>query len=216
MRLHRCAGKILFLCLALGLWNSPDTWALTANPTSLTFQAVQGGSNPPSQSITVSKSNTKATNWTASDSANWVGVSPGTGSITKSSQIVVAVNTAGLTPGTYSATVAVTVYKGGSVSVPVTLTVAASTTTTTSTSTTSSSTVSLAWDPPETSTGIAGYNVYVGTTSGVYGAPINVGNVTSYVISNLGIGNTYYFTVTDYDGSGVESIASNEVSQSIY
>jgi Fibronectin type III domain. len=74
----------------------------------------------------------------------------------------------------------------------------------------------LAWDPPETSTGIAGYNVYVGTTSGVYGAPINVGNVTSYVISNLGIGNTYYFTVTDYDGSGVESIASNEVSQSIY
>lgn len=214
MRLHRCAVKVWILCLALGLWMAPDTWALSASPRSLTFQAVQGGSNPPSQSITVSKPNNKTTNYTASDSASWVIVSPATGSITKSSQIVVVVNTAGLTPGTYSATVAVTVSKGGSMSVPVTLTVAASTTTTTST--TSSNTASLAWDPPETSTGIAGYKVYVGTASGVYSAPINVGNVTSHVISNLGVGNTYYFAVTDYDGSGLESIASNEASKSIY
>ncbi len=43
MRLLRCAAKVLSLALVLGLWNSPDTWALTASPASLTFQAVQGG-----------------------------------------------------------------------------------------------------------------------------------------------------------------------------
>jgi len=63
---------------------------------------------------------------------------------------------------------------------------------------------------------VAGYNVYVGTASGVYGPPINVGNVTSYVVNNLVIGNTYYFVVTDYNTSGVESAPSNQVSKSIY
>jgi hypothetical protein len=205
--------KVIFLTLTLGLWNSADTWALTASPTSLTFQAVQGGSNPAGQSLSVSKSNTKTTNWTASDSASWVSVSPATGSITKSSQILVTVNTAGLAGGTYSASVVVTVYKGGSVTVPVTLTVTP--TTTTSSTTLTSTAASLAWDPA-TDTSIAGYNVYVGTASGVYGAPINVGNVTSYILNNLALGSTYYFVVTTYDTSGAESIPSNEVSKSVY
>ena len=79
-----------------------------------------------------------------------------------------------------------------------------------------STTASLSWSPPTTSTGVAGYNVYMGTASGVYGAPINVGNVTSYVVNNLVIGNTHYFVVKDYNSSGVESPPSNEVSKSIY
>ena len=58
--------------------------------------------------------------------------------------------------------------------------------------------------------------MYVGTASGVYGPAINVGNVTSYMVNNLAIGNTYYFVVTDYNTSGVESPSSNEVSKSIY
>ena len=214
MRLLRCTGKVLSLALVLGLWNSPATWALTASPASLTFQAIQGGNNPASQSVNVSKPNKKDTNWTASDSANWVSVSPTTGSFTSSSQITVVVNTAGLAAGTYSATVTVTAYKGGSVSIPVSLTVAPTTTTGSSTST-SNTAASLTWDPI-TDTGIAGYNVYVGTAPGVYGAPINVGNVTSRIIDNLAVGSTYYFVVTAYNTSGVESIPSNEVSKSIY
>jgi len=63
---------------------------------------------------------------------------------------------------------------------------------------------------------VAGYNVYVGTASGVYGPPINVGNVTSYVVNNLVRGNTYYYVVTGYNTSGIESPPSNEVSKSIY
>ena len=214
MRLLRCTGKVLSLALVLGLWNSPATWALTASPASLTFQAIQGGNNPASQSVNVSKPNKKDTNWTASDSASWVSVSPTTGSSTSSSQITVLVNTAGLASGTYSATVTVTAYKGGSVSIPVSLTVAPTTTTGSSTPT-SNTAASLTWDPI-TDTGIAGYNVYVGTAPGVYGAPINVGNVTSRIIDNLAVGSTYYFVVTTYNTSGVESIRSNEVSKSIY
>jgi hypothetical protein len=214
MRLIRCAAKILSLALVLGLWNSSESWALAASPASLTFQAVQGGNNPASQSVNVSKPNRKNTNWTASDSASWVSVSPTIGSFTSSSQITVLVNTAGLAAGTYSATVTVTAYKGGSVSIPVSLTVAPTTTTSSSTST-SNTAASLTWDPVM-DTSVAGYNVYVGTASGVFGPPINVGNVTSRIINNLAVGSTYYFVVTAYDTSGVESNPSNEVSKSVY
>ena len=80
----------------------------------------------------------------------------------------------------------------------------------------STTTASLSWNPPTNTTGVTGYNVYVGTASGVYGPPINAGNVTSYMVNNLVIGTTYYFVVTGYSASGVESPSSNEVSKSIY
>ena len=209
----------LAVVVAMGMWTAPQAFALTATPASLSFQAVQGGTNPASQSVNVSKSNNKTTSWTASDSATWISVSPGEGSMSTAAQITVTVNTARLAAGTYSATVAVTVYKGGSVSIPVSLTVTTATTTTSpstpGTSSTSNTTASLSWSPPSTSA-VAGYNVYVGTASGVYGAPINIGNVTSYTVTNLAVGSTYYFVVTDYDATGSESPPSNEVSKSIY
>ena len=207
------------LALAISLWTSPEAWALTVSPTTMTFQAVQGGTNPYSGTINVSKSNNHQTTWTATDSAPWLTVSPGTGSITSTALVAVAVNITGLAAGTYTTTVTIKVDKGGSASVPVTLTVAPAPTTsalTTPTSSTSTSTTaSLSWSAV-TNSDQAGYKVYVGTASGVYGPPINVGNVTSYVLSNLAVGNTYYFAVTDYNTSGVESLPSNEVSKSLY
>jgi len=213
-------SAIMAVALAFGIedYTASQAFAASASPTALSFQAMQGGASPASQSVTVSKPNKKTTNWTASDSASWVSVSPPSGTITNTSQISVSVNTAGLAAGTYSATVAITMYQGGSVSIPVSLTVAPSTTANspgTSTSTTTTSTALLAWSPP-TSTTVAGYNVYVGTAPGVYGAPINVGNVSSYTVANLAVGYTYYFVVTDYNSSGVESLPSNEVSKVIY
>jgi Fibronectin type III domain/Viral BACON domain len=199
--------------LAISLSALPDAWALQVSPTTLSFQAVQGGTTPPSQIVNVLKNNKRTLSWSSSDNATWVSVSPTTGSITDSAQISVSVNPAGLTPGTYTATVTVSVTKGGNISVPVTLTVTSSGTTTSTSS--SSNTASLSWNPP-TSTSLAGYKVYVGTSSGVYGSSINVGNVTSYAVSNLGVGTTYYFAVTAYNTSGVESGFSNEVSKSIY
>jgi hypothetical protein len=220
-RSARCALSLRFWCglglaLAIGLWTSPEAWALTVSPTSMTILAVQGGSNPYSQTVMVSNSNNHQTTWTATDSATWLTVSPGTGSITSTAQVAVAVNITGLAAGTYTTTVTIKVDKGGSASIPVSLTLTPATTTSSLTTTTSTSTTaSLSWSAV-TNTDQAGYKVYVGTGSGVYGPPINVGNVTSYVVSNLAVGNTYYFVVTDYNTSGVESPPSSEVSKSIY
>jgi hypothetical protein len=210
------------LALAIGIWTSPEAWALTVSPTAVSFQAVQGATNPPSQSVNVSKPNNRTTSWAATDNATWLTVSPGVGTITSTAQVAVAVNTTGLAAGTYSATVTIKVDKGGSASIPVTLTVAPAPTTSSSTSSSTTTTLTststgatLSWNAA-TSTGLAGYKVYLGTASGVYGTSINVGNVTSYGVSNLAVGNTYYFVVTAYNTSGSESPPSNEVSKSIY
>ena len=220
MRSGILCSSVIALAFAFGIegYTGAQVFAASASPAALSFQAVQGGGSPASQSVNVSKSNKKPTSWTASDSASWVSVSPSSGTITNTSQITVSVNTAGLAAGTYSATVAVSVYQGGSVSIPVSLTVAPGMTTNssgTSTPTTTTTTALLSWSPP-TSTSVAGYNVYVGTVPGTYGAPINVGNTTSYTVANLAVGYTYYFVVTDYNVSGVESLPSNEVYKVVY
>ncbi|MGH7772383.1 MAG: fibronectin type III domain-containing protein [Candidatus Binatia bacterium] len=197
-----------------------EAWALQVSPTNLTFQAVQGGTNPPSQTVNVLKmgKSSRQVSWNGGDNATWLNVSPASGTLTATAQIVVSVNTAGLTAGTYTATVTITASQGGNASVPVTLKVTSGPTTgSTSTSSSSgiSTTASLTWGP-NTETDLAGYKVYVGTSSRVYGSPINVGNLTSYALTNLLVGSTYYFAVTAYDGSGNESGFSNEVSKSIY
>jgi hypothetical protein len=75
---------------------------------------------------------------------------------------------------------------------------------------------SLAWNAPTTYTdgtpltAPAGYKVYYGTTSGNYTNVIEVHNLTSCLINSLSPG-TYYFVVTCYDSSGIESDFSNEI-----
>jgi hypothetical protein len=71
--------------------------------------------------------------------------------------------------------------------------------------------VTLAWDL-SSSPNIGGYRLYSGTTSGVYSQTIEVGYATSILVSNLVTGKTYFFVVTAYDTTGVESAPSNEVS----
>ena len=124
--------------LAVSLLAFPDAWALDAVPTKLSFQAVQGGTNPPSQIVNILKNDDRTLSWSSNDNAPWVSVSPTTGSLTSSAQISVSVNPTGLAAGTYTGTVTVSVKKGGNISVPVTLTVASGSTTS-STSTTQSS-----------------------------------------------------------------------------
>src|SRR5206468_3692217 len=65
------------------------------------------------------------------------------------------------------------------------------------------------WD---VSTGAAGYKVHFGTASRVYGAPVDVGTRTTYTVTGLAAG-TYYFAVTAYDTSGVQSSFSNEATR---
>lgn len=69
----------------------------------------------------------------------------------------------------------------------------------------------LSWSP-NTEPLLEGYKVYYGTIPGVYSASIDVGNRTSYTVTGLGIG-TYYFAITAYEASRIESGFSNEVSK---
>ena len=201
--------------LVVSLSALPEARALQVTPTSLSFQAVQGGTNPPSQIVNILKNNDRTLNWSSSDNATWVSVSPTTGNITNSAQISVSVNPAGLAAGTYTGTVTFTVTKGGNITVPVTMTSGSTSSLTLPSTSSSGSTASLTWSP-DTSTNLAGYKVYVGTSSRVYSSAVNVGNVTTYAVTNLGIGTTYYFAVSAFNSSGIESGFSNEVSKSIY
>ena len=73
--------------------------------------------------------------------------------------------------------------------------------------------IQLAWDP-NSETNLAGYKVYYGLAPGNYSVAINLGNQTTYTVTGLAVG-TYYFVVTAYNTSGLESDASNEVSATI-
>src|SRR4029077_1415566 len=71
--------------------------------------------------------------------------------------------------------------------------------------------VTLAWDP-DSDPSVVGYRLYSGTASGVYTQTTEAGSATSMVISNLAAGKTYYFAVTGYNSSAVESAFSNQIS----
>ena len=61
---------------------------------------------------------------------------------------------------------------------------------------------------------LAGYKVYVGTSSHKYSSVRNAGKVTQFTVGPLAAG-TYYFCVTAYDTSGNESAYSTEVSRKL-
>jgi len=72
----------------------------------------------------------------------------------------------------------------------------------------------LAWDA-NTEPGITGYKIYWGPSSGNYTSSKDAGNNTSATITGLDEGKTYYFAATAYNGDGVESGYSSQVSYTI-
>ena len=68
----------------------------------------------------------------------------------------------------------------------------------------------LAWDPSAPSTDVAGYFIYYGVSTRSYTNRVDVGLGTNGVVSNLVAGTTYYFAMTAYTSSGLESDFSNE------
>ena len=74
--------------------------------------------------------------------------------------------------------------------------------------------VTLAWDrSPDSS--VIGYRIYYGAASGNYTNSVAVGNVTTNAVQGLTSGVTYFFAVTAYDASGLESSFSNETSYTV-
>ncbi len=83
---------------------------VSVSPTSLAFSAVQNGSLPQAQSITVAAP--RRTRFTAAASVQnggtqWLSISP-SGSLSTNQTLAVSVNLAGLAAGTYSGTVSIT------------------------------------------------------------------------------------------------------------
>lgn len=203
---------------ATGATNTPQTITVTLtltapgtiglSPTTLNFTAIQGGSNPINQGLTISNTGGGTLSWTVSDDATWLTPSPTSGTGTGTSTI--SINTTGLATGTYNATISIasTGATNSPRTIPVTLTVSAPT----------SSSATLTWNA-NTDSDLQGYKVYKATTSGAYvGAPLATlpaGTVT-YQATGLLSGTTYFFVVTAYDTAGNESVFSTEVSKSIF
>jgi PKD repeat protein len=103
----------------------PATPALAVAPSSLTFSATAGGASPAAKTLDVSNAGTGTLNWSASESAPWLSVSPGSSS--GAGTITVTPAIAGLSAGTYTTDITVSAAgaAGSPKTIPVTLDVAA-------------------------------------------------------------------------------------------
>jgi hypothetical protein len=112
--------KIVPITLTL---DPPAPPALSVSPSSLSFTATAGGSNPAAKTLSVSNTGGGTLSFTASDAATWAAVSPTSG--TAPADVSVSVNIAGLSAGTYTTDVTVSSAgaTGSPATVPVTLTV---------------------------------------------------------------------------------------------
>ena len=72
----------------------------------------------------------------------------------------------------------------------------------------------MAWDP-SSDPSVVGYRLYQGGESLVYTNVVDVGNATLATITALVPGSTYYFAVTAYDSSGLESAFSGEIAYTV-
>lgn len=93
------------------------------SPTSLSFTATAGGSNPANQTVSITNTGGGTLNWSQTDNASWLTVTPASG--TAPSTLTAAVSISGLTAGTYNGTITVTATGATNtpVNIPVTLTV---------------------------------------------------------------------------------------------
>ncbi|HEY7533404.1 MAG TPA: hypothetical protein VH681_11585, partial [Nitrospiraceae bacterium] len=122
---------------ASGATNTPQsipvTLSIAAAPiptiglsaTNLSFTGVQGGSNPSAQTLSISNTGTGTLNWSVSESAAWL--TPSVLSGAGAGSVSLAINTSGMSAGTYTAPL--TIAASGATNTPqtvmVTLTVTA-------------------------------------------------------------------------------------------
>ena len=118
----RWLWHVLAVTIFIGLGAAAECLAFTVSPTALTFNAAQGQTNPPNQTLSISRNRTSQTTVTTFDNVSWLTVSPATTSMTTNATLTVAVNTSGLAAGTYNATITIKVGKA-TTTVPVTMTV---------------------------------------------------------------------------------------------
>jgi hypothetical protein len=224
--------------LLIGLFAAPAfAQNIQISPASLSATVVKGQST--ALTLNLQKTGTAQHVWEPKTSVGWITLSPGYGSAntitTELDQLRLTINSSSLALGTNSGLVYV--FESGSgvsrmITVPVTVTVSQTGTTTPPPPLPPPSPIGGVSPPPppppsptngtatvtwaaNSESDLAGYKLYVGTSSGIYNRTIDVGKVTSYSIS-LPKGSTYFFVLTAYDNSGNESGRSAETSRSLY
>jgi uncharacterized delta-60 repeat protein len=169
------------------------------SPTSFSFTAIQGGSNPPNQSLSIWNAGDGTLNWSVSDNATWLSLNPISGQ--DSGAVTVSVNIAGLIPDTYNATITITASgaTNSPVSIPVTLTINPTppdAPTNLKATSTSSNQIKLTWK--DNSTNETSFKVYRKKGSGSWKLIATKGaNVVSYTDSTA-TGNTTSTTCSYY------------------
>jgi hypothetical protein len=84
----------------------PPPAHIVLDPTHFTFSAVLGDPNPPSQILTISNTGGEQLNWSASDNADWLNLSPASG--TDDGAVTVSIDLSGIvSAGTYNAAITV-------------------------------------------------------------------------------------------------------------
>jgi hypothetical protein len=116
---------------APGATNTPQTTAVTLtiapptisrSPAAMNFSGMVGSVNPSPQILQISNSGSGTLNWSVSGNSTWLSLSPSSGSSTgEIDNVTVSANIAGLTAGTYTATI--TISAPGATNTPQTTTV---------------------------------------------------------------------------------------------
>lgn len=184
-------------------------------PTALSFEGIQGSTNPPPSPVSVSIVGGQPIGggWTASPSVTWLAVSPSSG--TGSGVISVSANLGGLGVGTHNGSVMVSDGKTGGQSVAVTLIVIAPNDVTPPTVPTGlaavltgTTTVALSWNASTDigGAGLFGYRVY--RNDALLAEP------TGRTLSDMAVvrGSRYRYQVSALDRAGNESARSAAVS----
>jgi len=94
----------------MGAYESAGTVtpAIGFSPASLVFTAAEGGPNPANQNLELWNSGAGTLNWSVSDDAAWLGLSPPNGSSTgEHDSVTVSVDISGLSPGGYSGSITI-------------------------------------------------------------------------------------------------------------
>jgi hypothetical protein len=108
--------------VSLHIGESGTEPTIAFSPSSFSFSAAEGGDNPASKTLKIWNSGTGMLNWSVSDNANWLSLSPTSGSSTgEKDEITVSVDISGIDAGDYDATI--TISAEGATNTPQTVSV---------------------------------------------------------------------------------------------
>ena len=87
----------------------PVSPAISVSPDNLTFNAIEGGANPPDRTLEVCNSGNGTLNWSLTDNDAWLSETPTSGSLGADAceDVTVSVDVAGMEVGDYSATITI-------------------------------------------------------------------------------------------------------------